>query len=156
MGRPDETVRLARTALRLDPGIFGPRAVLLAGLWRQGQADAARKVLVDIQQRAAAGKGEWYEVAEGLALFGDRAGALDALERSLAAREAFIGYGVGCDPMLETLHGEPRFHAVLTKMGIGPCVRAPGGKTLLARYRQGPGADTPHLGVPPAIGARAS
>jgi len=131
IGRPDETVRLARRALSLDSVIFGPRAVLMAGLKAQGQDAAARKVLDETKQHAATGKGQWYEVAEGAAVIGDRATALDALEQGVSAKEAFLIWnGVGCDPFLQGLHNEPRFRAVLQRLGIGPCIYKPTTKPL--------------------------
>jgi TolB-like protein/DNA-binding winged helix-turn-helix (wHTH) protein len=48
---------------------------------------------------------------------GDRAGALDALERAYEERDGFL-VQVGVDPRLEPLHDEPRYRKLLGKLGL--------------------------------------
>jgi tetratricopeptide (TPR) repeat protein len=48
---------------------------------------------------------------------GDRAGALEALERAFEERDGFLVH-VGVDPRLEPLHDEPRFRKLLGKLGL--------------------------------------
>jgi len=48
---------------------------------------------------------------------GDRAGALDALERAYEERDGFLVH-VGVDPRLEPLHDEPRYRKLLGKLGL--------------------------------------
>ena len=54
--------------------------------------------------------------------FGDRIGAMDALERSLLAHQLPTVSGVpGCDPLLDPLHAEPHFLALMQQIGVSVC-----------------------------------
>jgi TolB-like protein/Tfp pilus assembly protein PilF len=65
-----------------------------------------------------------YEAAWNYAMAGDRALALDWLERSYADREPNMPY-IGIDPVFDPLRSEPRFQALLRKMNL-PLAPPPG------------------------------
>jgi hypothetical protein len=48
---------------------------------------------------------------------GEKDLALDCLERALAERNGFL-VTAGADPLLTELHDEPRFLAILEKVGV--------------------------------------
>jgi TolB-like protein/Tfp pilus assembly protein PilF len=58
-----------------------------------------------------------YEAAWNYAMAGDRARALDWLERSYAEGVAALPY-IGIDPVFDPLRAEPRFQALLRKMNL--------------------------------------
>jgi len=58
-----------------------------------------------------------YEAAWNYAMAGDRALALDWLERSYAEGNPGLPY-IGVDPNFDPLHAEPRFQALLRKMNL--------------------------------------
>jgi len=55
--------------------------------------------------------------AEAHLFLGERDAALTALEQGIVERSDWM-YSVGTQPFLKDLHGEPRFHAVLTRLGL--------------------------------------
>ncbi len=56
------------------------------------------------------------EIAEVYAYFGDKSSALDWLERDYEDRHSGVFY-IGTDPWLKPLANEPRFRALLKKIG---------------------------------------
>jgi len=48
---------------------------------------------------------------------GDKAGALTSLENSYAHHETDVNY-IGVDPIFDSLRSEPRFQALLKKLGL--------------------------------------
>lgn len=58
-----------------------------------------------------------YIIAVFFATLGDKDGAFDELEASLAKRESHIVM-MKCDPRFDSLHGDPRFSELLRKVGF--------------------------------------
>jgi hypothetical protein len=48
---------------------------------------------------------------------GDKAGALTSLENSYAHHETDVNY-IGVEPIFDSLRSEPRFQALLKKLGL--------------------------------------
>jgi len=61
---------------------------------------------------AAHGDNSLYQQAQVLAAWGDKAGALTALEKARATGDAGIIY-MRSDPLLDGLRGDPRFKSLL-------------------------------------------
>jgi serine/threonine-protein kinase len=82
-----------------------------------GKRDEARAILDDLKARAARG----YVPPSNLALvhlgLGQRDAALDRLEEAVEARDLLLTF-LGVEPRWAELAGEPRFIAVLDKVGL--------------------------------------
>ena len=77
-------------------------------------------MLDDLKARWAPGDADFIiqqDIAPIYADLGEKDQALDWLERAYQARLGFL-VGVKVDPGLYPLHGEPRFQALLEKMGL--------------------------------------
>jgi tetratricopeptide (TPR) repeat protein len=101
----------------------GPRLAIAAAGEKGFAAGGARGMLGAIlkQQQAlhATGQESAYEVARTFALLGKKAEAMDCLEKSYTDRETDI-LKIRIDPLLDSLHGEPRFREILAEIGLPP------------------------------------
>jgi hypothetical protein len=80
-----------------------------AGAWRQA---------ADVQLKTHGGEpGVAFDAAGNYAIAGDRARALDLLERAYAERDPNMPY-IGCMPFFDPLRAEPRFQALLRRMNL--------------------------------------
>jgi TolB-like protein/DNA-binding SARP family transcriptional activator/Tfp pilus assembly protein PilF len=117
-GEPERALAAFRTAERLT----GPQPVVIALIGHAhgmaGREAEARRLLAELQARAGSGQ---YVPPEYLALvhvgLGERSQALDWLERAHENRSATLAY-LGVEPLLDPLRGEPRFRAVLARIGL--------------------------------------
>lgn len=108
--------RSEATACAFDAALLaGDRedAVFLARRLGFGDADAVRAALEERTRRGSA-----YERAAALALLGRRSEALDAIEET-PDEGGFAAPAAGVDPRLDPLRGEPRFRAVVERLGLG-------------------------------------
>jgi tetratricopeptide (TPR) repeat protein len=116
-GNIDEAIALTDRAIRLSD--FGSaRAAALSLRAQAGQRTQARQGLTQLQARLAAENrplGAPYEAYVRLAL-GEREAALDLLTQAVASRDRAILW-MGVDPRLDPLRSEPRFQALLTRLG---------------------------------------
>jgi len=58
-----------------------------------------------------------YQVAEAYAWRGDKNKSFEWLETAIRQRDSGLN-GIAFDPLLEHLHGDPRFDAVLRKLKL--------------------------------------
>ena len=80
----------------------------IAADWREAARSSA--------MGASAGPGESAIGVAGVrALLGDRSGALDVLERAVAAHDAIV-VNFKVDPWLDPLRAEPRFEALMRRL----------------------------------------
>lgn len=118
-GRSAEAVEAASEAARLAPG---PNLGLLAAIQgHAGQTTEARQTLVRLEA-VADGLGEDryvppYTVAPAYAALGEVEKALDLLEESAELRDAALIW-VNVNPLFDSLRSEPRYLALLTRMGL--------------------------------------
>jgi TolB-like protein/DNA-binding winged helix-turn-helix (wHTH) protein/Tfp pilus assembly protein PilF len=82
-----------------------------------GRATWSRWFLERVESRSSKLYVSPYDVALLKLDLGDRAAALDALEKAYDERDGFLVH-VGVDPRLEPLHDEPRFRKLLGKLGL--------------------------------------
>ncbi|MFQ5677755.1 MAG: hypothetical protein ACE5G1_17835, partial [bacterium] len=107
-------------ALRLWQAFGWSEAGLARYYAGTGQREKALAVLEDWKARWAKGNADPFNssnIAPIYAALGEKEQALDWLERAYEARLGFL-VGVKVDPDYYPLHGEPRFQALLEKMGL--------------------------------------
>jgi tetratricopeptide (TPR) repeat protein len=113
-GMYPEAIAETRKALN-----FGPSAKGDLGLWlaKSGQRDEALKLLNELKQEAAKNYVQGDTIAHICIGLGDKAEALNWLEKHMLSRaETANSYAVS--PLLDELHSEPRFKAMLKQMNL--------------------------------------
>ena len=85
---------------------------------RKGQMDEAQKVLARLSEEAKSRYVAPYPLAVVLAALGDRAHAIDELERGYDDTGFYITL-IKVDPLFDDLRGQPRFEALVQKIGGG-------------------------------------
>ena len=112
-----EAIDLTDRAIRLSD--YGAaRAAALSLRAQAGQRTQARQGLIRLQSRLAAENrplGAPYEAYVRLAL-GEHDAALDLLSQAVAAKDRAVLW-MGVDPRLDPLRGDPRFKALLARLG---------------------------------------
>jgi DNA-binding winged helix-turn-helix (wHTH) protein/TolB-like protein/Flp pilus assembly protein TadD len=113
-GEPDQAIRLLEGFTARAPGSLANlgRAYALAG-----RTDDARAEIARLQGLGAQGFGVGYEIALVYAALGERESALAALESALTDHSQMVGF-INVDPGLALLRNEPRFRAVIDKLGL--------------------------------------
>jgi DNA-binding winged helix-turn-helix (wHTH) protein/TolB-like protein/Flp pilus assembly protein TadD len=114
-GEPLEAIRLLEGFTARAPGSFANlgRAYALAG-----RTDDARAQIAQLQSLGAEGLGVGYDIALIHAALGEREPALAAIELSLTDHSQMVGF-INVDPGFALLRDEPRFRAVIDKLGLG-------------------------------------
>ena len=82
-----------------------------------GKKDEALKILVDLNERSKKRYGPQYEVALIYTALGQKEKAFETLERAYEERSGWIT-SIKVDPRLDSLRPDPRFSALLEKMGL--------------------------------------
>ena len=85
---------------------------------RQGKTDEARKVLARLREDAKSRYVSPYALAVILTALGEKAQAIDELERSYDERGFYISL-ISVDPLFDDLRGDPRFEALVQKITGG-------------------------------------
>jgi len=117
LGQPGPALDAHKQALALT----GPSAWNLAALAgtraRIGDTDEAERILEDLERRSSS---EWISPLSLAAIYaslGRYADAVAAVERGFDARDCWV-VSLGVEPAWSVLRGEPRFEAVVAKVGI--------------------------------------
>ena len=95
---------------------FDVRAALACALARAGRTGDARARLAQLESTAKVPANDVDLAAVYLSL-GDHVRALDALERAEKRKATWLPF-INTDPAFDDLHGEPRFAALLRRIGI--------------------------------------
>jgi DNA-binding winged helix-turn-helix (wHTH) protein/TolB-like protein/Flp pilus assembly protein TadD len=82
---------------------------------QSGMSGFLRRRIEDLGRRCTGG---CYVLTKFYALMGDKEQALAGLEKSYEARDFLLPF-VNTDPIFDDLRSEPRFQAVLSRMGLG-------------------------------------
>jgi DNA-binding winged helix-turn-helix (wHTH) protein/TolB-like protein/Tfp pilus assembly protein PilF len=132
-----EAIRECRRILAFEPDYAWAHQCVLAAARKSGREEDARASLSQLARLSEAPESiDWprwrlermesassnlYVSPYGIALLklelGDRAGALDALERAFEERDGFLVH-LAVDPRLELLHREPRFRTLVGDLGL--------------------------------------
>ncbi|HMO45256.1 MAG TPA: winged helix-turn-helix domain-containing protein [Rubrivivax sp.] len=116
-GRTDDGIAALRRAAALGGGSSRPQAVLGAQLAERGQRDEARRLLVALEARSRERFVPPTSIAALYAALGQPGPALDALEQAVAVHEHRVVF-LKDDPHWRALRGEPRFAALMKRLGL--------------------------------------
>jgi TolB-like protein/DNA-binding winged helix-turn-helix (wHTH) protein/Tfp pilus assembly protein PilF len=83
---------------------------------RSGQADAAKRILKDLEQPSPDGIADWYFIAGVYAALGEKNQAFLWLDKAYQNRDFFITY-LKVDPWLDPLRSDPRFGILARRIG---------------------------------------
>jgi tetratricopeptide (TPR) repeat protein len=115
-GRYAEGVAAAERALALDQGSLLYLTSVGRAYARAGRLRDARTTLARLADASRTRHVSAYHLAALHVALGDTTAALESLERALAEREPWFGY-LNVDPRFEPLRTQPRFRALVERMG---------------------------------------
>ncbi|HKP16564.1 MAG TPA: protein kinase [Gemmatimonadaceae bacterium] len=120
-GFPDSALAALETARRFGPPLPGTRGLQVLAYAAAARWPEARHLRDSLHVQSDARRSHG-DVALAALAFGDRAAALDALERTANSLTLpTISGSPGCDPMFEPLHAEQRFVALMQRIGTNVC-----------------------------------
>ncbi len=124
----EKAVGLARQPNHLLLGLLGN------AYGRAGRGSDARAVLEQLTARYLEHRASPYSIALTHLGLGRRDSALTWLETGYAERGGALVF-LRANPAWKTLHEEPRFLALLARLGLGQGLRKPTGPRMIARHR---------------------
>jgi hypothetical protein len=113
----DEALAAANTASELSGGNSEAVATVALTHAMAGRPDMARSVIRELEERAATRYVPTYGLAGVYDALGERAKALDLLERSYAERDGLMVF-LKVDPKWDKMRSEPRFAELMRKMNF--------------------------------------
>lgn len=113
----EQGIAALRQAAELGRDTTRPTAVLAVHLARLGRADEARSLLGGLLERSKSRFVAPTSIAAVQAALGEKAAALDALDRAYQVRDTRLIF-LKDDPNWAGLRGEPRFAALKTRLGL--------------------------------------
>ena len=113
----EEAERVLRDGLDMPGADMYPLATLAYVLGLRGRTDEARAILTRLEEEAR--RGYVSPVAFGMAYLGlrDRDHVFEMLDRAYAERRGWLAY-LTVNPALDQLHDDPRYHALVQRMGL--------------------------------------
>ena len=116
LGRSDEAlaVLVELPDRPLSAHSLANRIITLAMTERTSQAE---HLLADLEAEARDRYVPAYQIARAKTSLGDATGAIEELERAVAARDCFVIFSAG-DPILAPLCDRPEFHNILQRIGL--------------------------------------
>ena len=116
-GMEQESVRELEEATRLDKGESAAAGIRLT-YERGGRKAIKESLLNDLRTRSRREYVSPFEFAQAYASLGKKDEALDELENAYREHSPLMVYLQ--HPSFDTLHAEPRYHALVAKMGMPP------------------------------------
>jgi serine/threonine protein kinase/tetratricopeptide (TPR) repeat protein len=118
LGRHEQAIAVHRETVQLTGGRYGYYVALLgSALAEGGRIDEARAILRELDERATREYVPPFDRALVLVGLGEDDAALDALERALQERNAFLWSRIHHFPQLRRLAHLPRFRAIADQLG---------------------------------------
>lgn len=120
-GMPDSSVAAFEAGMKLDSTNFGGRSSVLFGYAAAGRWSDVDRQRALIDREPATGERNYHQMVEHL-VDGDYDAAMTSLERGVAAREQYLGViSIPCDPLFDPLKSNPRFTALMKRVGARAC-----------------------------------
>jgi serine/threonine-protein kinase len=124
IGNADSALDALAAAHRFGTGV-DLRSYESAALRLAGDSARADSIYAALVRDEAAGRANAFDIALAAAAAGDRATALDAIDRTVDQRHMFVTeFSLPCDPLFAPLRIEPRFLAALERAGMERCRQA--------------------------------
>ncbi len=114
-----EAVREQRALVQALPGRMRDRMVLAQALALAGDTAEASHELATVIAYGRTHYVDEYRLASAFLALGERSKALDWLERGYASGNVWMCL-VSVDPRFRPLHGEPRYQALVRRLGLKP------------------------------------
>jgi serine/threonine-protein kinase len=120
----DSATAAFERAMHVDPTSYGGRMYLVFGYAAAGRWKEAREQRTLLERETAGNSPNFQRVVVHEA-FGQLDSAMVDLERAVEAREPlFLTFWVNCDPMFDALKKDPRFGALMKRVGVDVCPAA--------------------------------
>jgi serine/threonine-protein kinase len=120
-GRPDSAMAAFEAAERLGSGFAMP-AFLSVAARKLGRARQADSLYQAVLERYRTDRSLGYAVAVAAAGAGDRVRAMAAVAESIRRRSFFLSeISLACEPVFDSLRGDPRFAKLLADAGLRLC-----------------------------------
>jgi TolB-like protein/tetratricopeptide (TPR) repeat protein/tRNA A-37 threonylcarbamoyl transferase component Bud32 len=120
-GEPDSAIAAFEKGVHLDPKLYGGRMFLVLGYAAAGRWKEAREQRT-LLERETGGNSVNLQRAVVHEVFGQMDSAMVDLERAADAKEPlFLTFWVNCDPMFDALKKDPRFGALMKRVGVTVC-----------------------------------
>jgi Flp pilus assembly protein TadD len=116
-GAHGEAERVLREAIEMPQAGSYTMATLGYALAHGGKRAEAQQILREVESTARRGYVSPVALATLHIGLGEYARALDQAELALEERRGWLSY-LRVNPMLDPLRGEPRFHALVRRMGL--------------------------------------
>jgi adenylate cyclase len=117
-GKVDEGLREVKRAVQ-EAGTTSFYGDLAYAYVKAGQPEEAGKLLLTLEIPVPGEPPRYTRIAGVYASLGEKEKAIDCLEKAYEARSGYLP-SVATDFVYENLRGEPRFEALLEKMGLNP------------------------------------
>ncbi len=116
-GQYDEAARALREAMGLPGAATYTRVMLAYAMARGGNRSYSEELLAELEAKLAHDYVSPVELATLQIALGNLDGALDWMDRAYVERRGWMAY-LTVHPIVDPLRGEPRFHALVVRMGL--------------------------------------
>lgn len=116
-GRREKAIEECELALRLGRGAAVPRLLAAAAYAKIGRTEEARKILQEVESAWKPSNPMSHFIGIVHARLGEKEAAFEWLEKAFQQRESYLVY-FKTHPWHNSLHGDPRFDALVKRLGI--------------------------------------
>jgi tetratricopeptide (TPR) repeat protein len=116
-GKPDQALDWYRKSQSLETSVRSYDAFIVRALAAMGEAEEAEAIMERLEEEAKQSYVRKEIMATGYAALGNVDRAFDCLDEALEAHSAGLVY-LHIDPGYEPLHTDPRFDALVKKVGV--------------------------------------
>jgi TolB-like protein/DNA-binding winged helix-turn-helix (wHTH) protein len=117
-GRRAEAIPEYQKAVEMSGGDQDPTAALGHAYAMLGRRFEAEKILLDLQRKSKDGYTSPYMLATIYAGLGEKDRAFELLEQAYEERSMDIAWSFKADPRIDNLRSDPRFQALLRRVGL--------------------------------------
>ena len=132
---PDSATKAFESAFKLDSTLYGGRSNLVFGDAAGGRRKDAQGSAHSLSRERAGNSPNYREMVADLA-FGENDAAMTALDRAVLKKEPLLGTVYHSrDPLFNPLKADPRFGALMQRLGATCAPLQASGRSALARDR---------------------